>query len=83
MPVVIPDETLEAAGMTEREAIVEIACRLYDAGKLALWPAAKLAGLSRPEFEQALVHRRIPVYRPTLQDLADDVATLNRLRGRS
>ena len=82
MPVVIPDETLQQAGLTEREALVEIACRLFDAGKLALWPAAKLAGLSRVEFEQALIDRKIPVYRPSLQDLADDVATLERLRGR-
>ncbi len=83
MPVIIPDETLRQAGLTEREAVVEIACRLFDAGKLALWPAAKLAGLSRVEFEGELMERKIPVYRPTLQDLADDLAALDRLRGRS
>ena len=83
MPVVISDETLQQAGMTEREAVVEIACRLFDAGKLALWPAAKMAGLSRVEFESELMKREIPVYRPTLQDLKDDLATLERLRGRS
>jgi hypothetical protein len=33
MPVVIPDETLKEAGLTEREMVVEIACRLIDAGK--------------------------------------------------
>jgi predicted HTH domain antitoxin len=82
MPVVIPDETLREAGLTEREAVVEIACRLYDAGKLALWPAAKLAGLSRAEFEGELMGRKIPVYRPTERDLADDLATLERLRDR-
>ena len=79
MPVVIPDETLEAAGLTEREAVVEIACHLFDTGKLALWPAAKLAGMSRGEFEAELMSRRIPVYRPTEQDLADDLAALKRL----
>ena len=80
MPVVIPDETLKQAGLSEREALVEIACRLFDAGKLALWPAAKLAGLSRSEFEGELMDRKIPVYRPTEQDLADDLAALDRLR---
>jgi predicted HTH domain antitoxin len=79
MPVVIPDETLRQAGLSEREALVEIACRLYDAGKLALWPAAKLAGLSRSEFEVELLGRKIPVYRPTEQDVADDLAALDRL----
>jgi predicted HTH domain antitoxin len=51
MPIVISDETLEQAGLTEREALIEIACRLFDVGKLHLWPAAKMAGLSRVEFE--------------------------------
>jgi predicted HTH domain antitoxin len=83
MPVVISDETLKQAGMTEQEAIVEIACRLYDIGKLQLWPAAKMAGMSRGDFEQELMNRKIYVYRPTVQDFADDVATLERLRNRT
>jgi predicted HTH domain antitoxin len=83
MPVVISDETLKAAGLTEREAVVEFACRFFDANKLALWPAAKLAGLSRSEFEQELMNRKIPVYRPSLQDLADDMDAISRMRGRS
>jgi predicted HTH domain antitoxin len=81
MPVVIPDEVLREAGLSERDAVVEIACRLFDAGRLALWPAAKLAGLSRSEFEQALGARKIPIYRPTVQDLTDDLAALEQLRG--
>ena len=80
MPVIIFDETLRAAGLTEREAVVEVACRLYDAGRLALWPAANLAGMGRSEFEGELMRRQIPVYRPTEQDLADDLAALERLR---
>lgn len=80
MPVIIPDEVLREAGLSEREALIEIACRLYDAGKLNLWPAAKLAGLSRVEFESELIQRKIPIYRPTLEDLAQDLATLEHLR---
>ena len=34
MPVIIPDETLKQAGLTEKEALIEIACRLFDADKL-------------------------------------------------
>lgn len=63
MPVTIPDETLKQAGLTETEALIEIACRLFDADKLHLWPAAQLAGLSRDEFESALLSRGIPVHR--------------------
>ena len=79
MPVVISDETLRVAGLTEREALVEIACRLFGAGKLALWPAAKLAGVNRVGFEQALSERQIPIYRPDEDDLADDIAALDTL----
>ena len=79
MPVVISDEVLEKAGLTEQEARMELACRLFDIGKLALWPAAQLAGMSRVEFEGTLMSREIPIYRPTLEDLEHDVATLKRL----
>jgi predicted HTH domain antitoxin len=79
MPVTIPDEVLREAGLNEREAIIEIACRLFDAGKLALWPAAKLAGQTRPEFEQELRQRKIAIYRPTLEDLSADLRSLNQL----
>ncbi len=79
MPIVISDEVLREAGLGERDAVIEFACHLFDLGKLSLWSAAKLAGLNRVEFEQELVVRRIPVYRPSLQDLADDLTALSRL----
>ena len=80
MPVIIPDEVLHQAGLSEREALIEIACRFFDAEKLHLWPAAKLAGMTRVEFEEELRKRKIPIYRPTLEDLAQDLATLEHLR---
>jgi predicted HTH domain antitoxin len=79
MPLTLSDDVLEKAGMTADEARVEIACRLFDAGKLALWPAAQLAQLSRTEFEGELLSRRIPIYRPTLADLQNDLETLKQL----
>jgi predicted HTH domain antitoxin len=63
MPVIIPDETLRQAGLTEKEALVEIACRLFDAEKLHLSPAAQLAGMNRGEFESALISRGIAIHR--------------------
>jgi len=75
----IPDEALREAGLTEQEALVEFAARLYDAGLLTLWSAAKMAALTRAEFEQELTRRRIAVYRPGLADLEDDLATLHRM----
>ena len=52
MPLVISDEILHQAGLTEGDALLEFACRLFDADKITLWSAAKLAGLSRVAFEQ-------------------------------
>jgi predicted HTH domain antitoxin len=63
MPLIISDETLKQAGLSERDMKIEIACRLFDAGKLILWPAAQLAGLNRGEFEAALISRSIAPYR--------------------
>ena len=54
MPLTLSDEILTQAGMSAEEARVEIACRLFDAEKLHLWPAAQLAQLSRVEFEAEL-----------------------------
>ncbi len=59
--LVIPDETLREAGLDERKALVEFACRLFDAGILTLWSAAKLAGMNLVEFEQELLSRKIPL----------------------
>ncbi len=80
MPVLIWVQTFEEAGLTESEALVEIACRLFDIGKLHLWPAAKLAAMSRIEFEQALRDRKIPIYCPTIEDMRADLANLKKLR---
>jgi predicted HTH domain antitoxin len=79
MPLVIPDDALREAGLSERDALIEFACRLFDAGKLRLWGAARLAGLSRVAFEGELLARRIPLSRPDEGDLADDLAALDRL----
>ena len=79
MPLTIPDELLRDAGLSEQAARVEIACRLFALNRLALWPAARWAGLSRVEFETELRRRNIPQYRPGLDDLSDDLRTLDRL----
>jgi predicted HTH domain antitoxin len=79
MPLLIPDETLREAGLSEHEALVEIACSLFDSDKLTLWSAARLAKLSRVEFEGELMARRIAVYRPTVSDLKADLKALEQL----
>ena len=79
MPVVISDEILAEAGLSEREALIEIACRLFQADKLSLAPAARLAGLGRSEFEYELITRRIPIYFPTIEQINEEMAAMDRL----
>jgi predicted HTH domain antitoxin len=80
MPVIIPDEVLQRAGWSEREALIEIACWLFDKEKLPLWPAAKLAGMSRVEFEAELFKRKIPIYRITEEYWAQELKALEYMK---
>jgi predicted HTH domain antitoxin len=79
MPLTLSDEVLKQAGMTAEEARIEIACRLFDARKLGLWPAARFAGLTRTQFEGELLERGIPLYRPTIADIDAEMAAMDRL----
>jgi predicted HTH domain antitoxin len=80
MPVLtIPDEFLEATGLTERELLVELACFLFDSGKLSLWSASRLAGLDRAGMEAALLDRSIPVHRLDAGYLAQELKALDYL----
>ena len=78
--LMIPEEVLKEAGLSENEALVEFACRLFDAGKLTLWSAAKLARLDRNGIEDALLNRGLPIYRPQVSDLDEDIVTLQSLK---
>lgn len=81
MNVTIPDDIASQAGITAHEVMIELACRLFDGERLALWPAARLAGLSRVEFESELRKRGIAVYRPTPEDIEIDAETIRAMDG--
>ncbi len=80
MGLFIPDDILKEAGLTDRDALIEFACGLFDSGKLELPTAVRLSGLSRPEFENQLASRGIAAYRPTIGDLNQDLQTVEYLR---
>jgi predicted HTH domain antitoxin len=79
MSLTISDDILREAGLTERKLLIEMACHLFNRQLLALWPAARLAGLTRSEFEEELIQRRIPIYRSTVEDLVHDLEALERM----
>lgn len=79
MPVVISDEILQHAKLTEREALIEIACHLFDSQRVGKGLAARMAGLTRLEFEEELIRRGLPVIRYTEEMFEEDLKTLDIL----
>ena len=79
MPLTIPDELLLDPGLSEAEARLEIACRLYDAGKLTMPQATRRAAVSRVEFEGALLHRHLPLVRIGDRYWAQEIESLESL----
>jgi len=82
MPVTISDEMLVAMRMDAREAAVEIACRLFDAGRLSFGHAAKMAGVSEEQLHDEIQRRGIPRYRYTAEHLTQDLNFLQRMTDR-
>ena len=76
MPLTISDDVLASAGLTEREALIEFACRLFDADKLPSPTAARLAGLTRTDFESELIARGLPTVRYTEEMWEQDKKSL-------
>lgn len=79
MPLTIPDQLLLDAGLSEGEARLEIACRLYDAGKLTMPQATRWAEVSRVEFETALLDRHLPLVRIGERYWAQEIESLKSL----
>ena len=79
MPLMISDELLLDAGLSEAEARLEIACRLYDAGMLTMRQATRWAAVSRVELEGALLHRQLPLIRIGERYWAQEIESLKSL----
>ncbi len=78
MSVVIPDDILHAAGMSEAELKHEIAIMLYQQKRLSSGKARRLAGMPLLEFRRELAARGIPVHYDS-EDLQTDLKTLQKL----
>jgi predicted HTH domain antitoxin len=80
MTINLPDDILTETGLTERDLVIELACRLYDAEKLSKSAASYLCGLVRLDFERELAKRGLPVYGVTQEEWELDKEQLKRLR---
>ena len=78
MSVIIPEEVLVAARMTEAELRQEIAVLLFQKEKLTLAQAARLAGMSRLRFQHLLASRQIPLHYD-VAEFEEDMRTLEAM----
>ncbi|CAN5860513.1 hypothetical protein BH18ACI4_BH18ACI4_23770 [soil metagenome] len=81
MSVVIPEDILQATGMSSAELKQELAALLFQKEKLTLAQASKLAGMSRLEFQHLLASRSIPIHYD-LPEFEEDLTTLREISGR-
>ena len=75
----IPQDVLDSARLTAEEAKQELAVSLYANGRLSVGKARELADMSLWSFRHLLAARNIPVHYG-LEDLEDDLSTLNHLK---
>ena len=76
--LVIPDEILLQAKMTENELRQEIAVALYAGNKLSFGQAQKLTQLNHFEFQKLLDEKGISLHY-SMADLKNDLETIGEL----
>ena len=76
--MIVPDEILHAARMSEGEMLQEIAVLLYRKEKITLAVASRLAGMDRLRFQHLLASRGIAV-NFGVSDFEQDLETLRSL----
>jgi predicted HTH domain antitoxin len=78
MSVLISDEVLQAAQMSDAELKMELSVLLYQQKKLGLSKAKEVAGVTLIEFQQELSRRQIAVF-DDLEGLEVEIAKLKML----
>lgn len=78
MGLVIPEDVLHAAHMSENELRLEIAVLLFARSKLTMSQASRLADMDPLQFQGVLASRQIPVHYD-VAEFEQDIATLRKL----
>jgi predicted HTH domain antitoxin len=79
MSINISDEIVQASHLSEAELRQEIAILLFQQGKLTLGHASKLAEIDKPQFQQLLSDRHIPLYSYDVEDYEQELKNLRDL----
>ena len=75
MSLVIPDEFLQTAKISEAELRWEIAVLLFEQEKITLGTASQFAGMNQLEFQQILGKRKISIHYG-VEEFRQDLKTL-------
>jgi len=75
----IPDNIVAQTDMTPSELLLEFAVFLYERQHVTLAQAARLAGLDRITFQQALATRGVPLSLD-IEDLQQELETIEKVK---
>ncbi len=78
MGVLISDDILQSARLTEDELRQEIAILLFQRDKLSLEQSSRFAGMSRLQFQHLIASKQIPVHYD-VAEFEDDLKTLKKM----
>ena len=76
--ILLEDEILQSAQLTEQEIRIELALLLYTQKRLSFGQARKLAGMEHLDFEKLLSTRQIPSHYD-ISEFEEDLKTLEHL----
>ena len=75
MALIIPDSVLKKAHLSGEDLLTDLACYMYDKGRLSFGKASELSGLNYLQFQKALGDRDIDI-KYSQQDLDTDLRNL-------
>ena len=75
MALIISDAVLKKAQLSGEDLLTDLACYMYDKGRLSFGKASELSGLNYLQFQKALAEREIDI-KYSEQDLDTDLKNL-------
>jgi predicted HTH domain antitoxin len=78
MSLVIPDELVQASGLSEAELLQEVVLILYQREKISLSKASRILGISQLDFQSLLASHNLYI-NYDVNDLHEDVQNLQEL----
>jgi len=78
--VLVEDEVLASANISEEELRIEIAILLFQQHRLTIGKAARFARILNHEFAQLLLKRNIPLFEYRDEDLELDMKALQKMQ---